>query len=244
MRIKAGTGASFHNPNDWSDSKHTYRDYGLILRSKDAPFPEPRTFSVDVPNRDGAIDLTEALGDKFIRYQNRTVTLELTDMNFQEHFNGVLSRLARDIHGKHLYMVLDIDPGYYYDGRWRLESVNQEGLIGTVTITGDCYPYKWSTSKNSEPWKWDPFNFETGIVTNDGSYRISGTTKVSLDIGDKALSPVFICTASMTLKVGGETFSLSIGRNQNYGILLTPGVNELTFTGNGTVTIEFRRGAF
>lgn len=244
MRIKRGTGVTFIDEKNEKETFHTYKDYGLILLDKSAPFPEPKTEYVDIPNRDGSIDLTGALGDRFVRYYNRTVEFTLVDLNYQERFNARFSRMARDIHGKRMKIIFDADPSYYYIGRVVMGPVSKHGLRGDLTVTCDCEPYKYSVVKSSDPWIWDTFNFETGIVTEGGAYTVRGSLTVTVNPGDIPVTPTFICSAQMKLTLRGETYTLPSGSSLNYDIYLRPGENELTFTGNGTVTIDYRGGAF
>ena len=54
--------------------------------------------------------------------------------------------------------------------------------------------------------------------------------------------PKFICSADMDIEFNGSVFRLSAGETMNYDIILSGGENQLIFTGQGTVTIEYRGG--
>ena len=55
--------------------KHTYDDWGLVCTRIEISDPEQKTYFVEIPGRDGVIDLSEALvGD--VKYGNREIRME------------------------------------------------------------------------------------------------------------------------------------------------------------------------
>ena len=50
-------------------------------------------------------------------------------------------------------------------------------------------------------------------------------------------------STNMTLTFNNKEYSLVPGKNVNGYIVLQPGENTLKFTGNGTVTIDYRGGS-
>lgn len=57
-------------------SKHSYDDWGLILKSRPVISPpSPKTIYIDVPGADGIIDLTESMTGE-VKFNNRTITFE------------------------------------------------------------------------------------------------------------------------------------------------------------------------
>lgn len=238
-------GVTFININDESDSCHTFDTFGLILESTDLTYPEAKRETIDVPGRDGVIDLTGRLAGE-VRFYNRTLTLNLVDLNDRRHYSALASLLASFLYNKELKIILDKDVSYYYRGRITISSFAPFGKTNAsgITVVCDVEPFKYSIESTAEPWKWDPFNFYTGVITDYSAITVSGTRTITINAGDKSLSPTFICSSSMTLNIRGESFSLNSGSNYNSEIILKPGENTLTFTGNGTVTIDFRRRSF
>ena len=55
--------------------KWAHADYGLIVAPYAIPMPEPQTSFVEIPGRDGALDLSEAFGT--VRYSDRIISLTL-----------------------------------------------------------------------------------------------------------------------------------------------------------------------
>ncbi|WP_195230587.1 hypothetical protein [Coprococcus comes] len=92
------------------------------------------------------------------------------------------------------------------------------------------------------PWLWDTFSFVNGII-HLNEVTVSGTTTVNLLNRRKVVSPTFTCSAAMTVTHEGTRYSLPKGKTTVYDIRLQEGDNNVTFTGNGTVKIEYKGGS-
>ena len=55
--------------------------------------------------------------------------------------------------------------------------------------------------------------------------------------------PTFIASADMSVIFEGITYNLKAGSQKVYDIFLCEGKNELTFTGKGTVSINYIGGS-
>ena len=238
-------GVTFINVDDEKETYHTYDTFSLVLESTDLSFPEAKSETIDVPGRDGVIDLTGKLSGE-VRFNNRTLTLYLVDLNDRKHYSAMISLLASFLYGKELKIILDKDKSYYYRGRILIDSFKPIGKTNAsnIDVYCDVEPFKYSIESTAERWKWDPFNFYTGVITNYSELGVNGTLTITINAGDKSLSPTFICSNSMSVELDGQTFKLQRGSNYNREIILKPKENELTFRGNGTVTIDFCRRSF
>ena len=78
--------------------KHSFNDWGIILSSKVISPPEPQLNKVDVPMRDGSIDLTESLTDD-IKFKDRTITLNFT-VTDKATWTAKVSEIQNYLHGK------------------------------------------------------------------------------------------------------------------------------------------------
>ena len=93
--------------------KHSYRDFGLILSSKKISPPKPQTKYVDIPMRDGSIDLTEAVSDE-VKFKDRTITLKFTVIDPMNTWASKVSAIQNYLHGKRMKIVFDDDCAFYY----------------------------------------------------------------------------------------------------------------------------------
>lgn len=222
-------------------TKHSYDDFGLILSSKNIGLPDPKIKTVEVPGADGVIDLTEILTDD-VKYKNRKLSFTFTVVDPLASWSAVLSEVTNYIHGRKLRILLDWDRNYYYEGRCKVNNFKSSKRLGTIVIEADCSPYKVEKNSHSEPWQWDTFSFVDGIIYIN-SVTVTGSTTATLLNRRKIVSPTFICTAAMTVSFNGKTYNLKKGTTIVLDIRLQEGENIVTFTGNGTVTIDYKGGS-
>lgn len=222
-------------------TKHSYRDFGLILSSKDIGLPEPKTETVSVIGRNGDIDLTDALGDD-VKFENRKLTFTFSILNGATYWTSVLSKLSNFLHGKKMQIIMDADRTFYYWGRCKINSFKSNKTLGIVVVECDVEPYKIEVNSASEPWLWNPFSFVDGII-HINEVTVNGSLTVNLINRVKIVSPTFICSAAMTVTFNGDTYSLPKGTTTVYDIRLQEGDNYVTFKGNGTVKINYRGGS-
>lgn len=222
---------------------HNYNDWGIIMTDMDIGLPEVQTNYVEVPGRDGPIDLSTALTGE-VKYNQRTLTFtfETVDRISKSNWASLLSKIATDIHGQRLMIVLDDDKEFYYMGRCALDEYKTQYGLQTITIVCDCDPYKYDSLSPGTPWLWDPFSFVDGIIYNN-QMEVDGTAVGEYINRAKRVTPTFICSADMTVTVNGYTYSLKAGTNYIYEITLDPNTTtEMTFTGYGTVNVTYETG--
>ena len=218
----------------------SHEDWGLKLETIQLSFPEAKKDQIDIPGSNGVIDLTEVNGK--VCYKNRTMTLAFSLDDDYAKWHLLSSRIAKELHGKVIKCILPDDPNYYYEGRFSLDSKKTNDVITDIVITGDVHPFKMDVYSSSEEWLWDPFSFENGIIRSYHDIEILGTTEVFVIGSEMPVVPKFICSADMDIEFNGSVFRLSAGETMNYDIILSGGENQLIFTGQGTVTIEYRGG--
>lgn len=232
-----GSGITF------AEKIHTERDWGLKLLSIYIPMPEPKRQLIDIPGGDGNIDLTEINGRP--AYNDRAgleLVFDIMDGNYKNWFLKY-SEFAKEIHGKKIKMVLDDEPEHYYLVRLNLDGQKSNQVFGTLTLSGTADPFKYDHISSNEPWKWDPFNFCTGIIRNLMNLVISDTNNTITILGAGIdNSPVFIVSEADNLKLThlGRTYILKVGRNRFPAVRVGEQDVTLTFSGNGKLSIEYR----
>lgn len=223
------------------DNKHSYEEYELILNSKSISAPSPKTNTIDIPGADGSIDLTEALtGD--IKYSNRTIKCDLTYIGNYRDFLAKWSELQNSLHGKKMNITFDDDTYYYYVGRVTLNEWKSDKTIGKISVEIDAEPYKYEVQSSTQEWLWDGFNFETGVIRELSNIVVDGTKEVIVIGSTKKVIPTIQASADMKVTYLTKIYDLTAGTNKVYDISLSQGENKLIFTGNGTITIEYRGG--
>ena len=122
--------------------------YGLILAKKEVGIPERQVLTLEVPGRNGILDLTTQLYGNTPKYQNRTI--ELTFFNPRGMINSMewpelLTTLSEAFHGKVVTIKFSSDTSHYYSGRCSMSFEENGGSRGIV-MTFDCDPYKYSVA--------------------------------------------------------------------------------------------------
>lgn len=227
-------------------SKHSYRDWGLYLKSRpEISPPSPKTTYEDIPGADGSIDLTESLtGD--VKYENRDLKFEFKVIGGREKWYKTFSDIMDYMHGKRMNIVIDEDSTFYYNGRIKVDEWESNEVTSTVVIKAEADPYKMETFSSLEDWLWDPFDFETGIIREYKDLVVDGTLSLTVPGRRKRITPSFIVASSdgsgMEVSYNGSSYGIPDGASRVVNIVLVGGDNVLTFTGNGTVSVDYRGG--
>jgi len=232
----------FHSLIIGKDSKwyNTWDDWYLIPSSR--PLinpPAPKTKFVDIPGRDGVLDLSEIV-NPYTVFGNRTGSqefvvinrnmdayyIELTDAQremFSWSWYNAYSTIMAFLQGKAgLKAVLLDDLNFYYEGRISVNSWKSDENWSTIVFDYNVEPYKKRMSTSIEPWKWNPFNFETGVIRYANSEPVAKNgTKVVTIVGDAIReTPWIIATQDMTVTFNGRQYPVK--KNKSYRAILHP----------------------
>ena len=208
------------------DGIASFRDWGIYLSSIVIDDPKPKEIYVDIPNGDGALDLTEALTGE-VHYESRpfeavfTIKPETYSVELVRYLRGYLNGKQRTIRTKE-------EPGYYVIGRCAT-SIKKDGVLTVLTVKATCQPWKFK-------------NDVTVINTTIGA---SGTTTLNLTNERKRVIPTITASAAVTIAFNGQTISVNAGTQRLTNIALSYGDNLLTITGaeGTTVLFEYQEGA-
>lgn len=225
---------------------NTLTDWGLITNEVVISPPEPKTQYVDIPSVDGQLDFTTALTGE-VPYKNRKITGTFTVMDKRESWDEKFSTIMDMIHGKYLKIIKDTDPEYYYVGRVTVNSWKSNKRTAQIVIDADVYPYKYSINSTLDPWLWDDTIFSPDYYIQEfNQMQVDGEKTITLVGGAKNIAPKFIVASDegMTVTYAGHTYDLPNGTSRVLGITLKHGDNLLTFTGYGTVSVEYRKARF
>lgn len=222
-------------------------DFGLFMTNFEIEAPTPQTYLIDVPGRNGSIDLTEALGA--VKYKNRSIKMDFIHKDATPHeWHEIYSELLSLYHGKRAEIIFDADADYYYSGRLTVSSSKEDQIHSSATITADCDPYAYEVQDRGEPWKWDPFNFETGVIYSSNYIDISvnGTQRFDFDFnGQMPVVPTFeLISGSCKVTYRGTSYTLNTGMNRFPELIVDDtGVKYAILTGtNAALTIHYRGG--
>ena len=208
------------------DGIASFRDWGIYLSSIVIDDPQPKEIYVDIPNGDGALDLTEALTGE-VHYESRPMEAVFTIK--PETYSVELVRYLRSyLNGKQRTIRTKEEPGYYLIGRCAT-SIKKDGVLAVLTVKATCQPWKYK-------------NDVTAINTTIGA---SGTTTLNLTNERKRVIPTITASAAVTIAFNGQTISVNAGTQRLTNIALQYGNNVLIITGaeGTTVLFEYQEGA-
>lgn len=230
-------------------SYHSYDDWGLYITNTDC-IGEPELVKeyIQVPGRNGLIDISEALAGRPI-YKSRHIKIDLAGTRDKTNWDSTISSLRNAINGRVCHITFDNDVAYYWRGRVEIVDFASVLRLGRFTIDiPDADPYKYDIESTSEPWHWDPFNFITGVIRESDVHEITGSGTVTIPSGGMYVVPEIVVSnmtsSAFTVAYNGMTFTLRSGTNRIPEILVN-GDEEvsLVFTGTANVQIVYRGGS-
>lgn len=228
---------------------HTLTDWELYVQNSDCiGAPVQYTRYIEVPGRSGLLDLSEVISGRQI-YTYRPIKIVLAGIREKKNWDGIVSNFRNEVNGRTCRIIFDNDPGYYWRGRIEIDDFSSVLDLGTLTMNiPKADPYKYAVLSSTEPWLWDPFNFETDMITYIGAITIVGSGSITLPHGNMPTTPSIVVSnkTSGTFKVtyDGDTYDLAVGTNRIPSIMV--GGDEdvtLTFTGSAKVEIVYRSGS-
>ena len=204
-------------------SKNSITDWDLLMISKSIGEAEPITNYIEIPGRDGALDLSESLGE--VKYKNRTLTFEF-DLFNPISFYTTQREIINYLNGKKLKITLDQDPNYYFIGRCRVTSSSISKNLGHFTIECVCEPYRYKQNITTI----------SNNVTAGNSYSFKNDRK--------SVVPTLTLSSAMTLSFNGTSYSVGAGTNKILGINFKEGTNTITVTnGSGTLSVSYQEAS-
>lgn len=205
----------------------TAADGLLTLTGWTLSAPVYQSNMVEVPGRDGSLDLSTALTDGEPRYQSRTLTAtfetsEGTRLERKERLDTMLNWLD----GWRMDIYLPDDDTHYITGRVSVAVDYNDLAHAAVTVTAVCDP--WRYAKN-----------ETVVTLTAGT---EAQTASIVNAGRRSQAPKLTVESDsqVTLVYGSYTWALSSGAYILPDLILQQGSNALTYSGEGTVEIRYR----
>ena len=201
---------------------HSFRDFKLLLASKEIGAPAVKENKLDIEGADGSLDLTDFFGEP--KYEDVQHKFEFSTIVPHGEFPSLFSTVKNAIHGKKMRVILDDDPLFYWMGRCHVSGFTNEKNIGQVQVECDCEPYKLKIDKT--------------VVTR----AVNGTQAINLTNGRKRAVPTITTTAAMTIEYESGSWSIGAGSYTIPELELTHGENHVTVTGVGNITFTWQEG--
>ena len=203
-------------------SKSTKTDYGFIVAPYIIPMPTVQTNFMEIPGRDGMLDLSEGFG--LVRYSNRAITLTLYAV---APYEQAIFAFVNDVHGKRMELTFDRDASFYYIGRVSVDSIDKHDGYCSITVNVNAEPYKCKQT-------------ETTVSR-------TGSGSVSLSNLRMPVVPEVTASAEATLvyQCGGVPTTTVVAPGTHFvpTLLLETGKKLVQITTTGEVVFTYREGA-
>lgn len=228
--------------------KHSLRDFGLWIQNTDC-IGDPVLFTqyVTVPGRSGFLDLSEVIAGRPV-FESRPIHIELSGFKDPFSWDGLVSSMRNAYNGKRVTLVFDNDPSWYWIGRAEITGFQRERSKGTITLSiPHADPYKYYYVSTTEPWLWDSFSFTDGICAQLSNRTVSGTAAIRVPQSDAPVVPqITVSSLTGTLTVSANGMTHTVTANGTYywpDFILYSNYDTITFSGNATVSITYRKGS-
>lgn len=202
-----------------NNTVHTGNDLDLVLTAKNLPTPALQEYVVEVPGRNGALDLSEALCDE-PRYNNRTLTFNFFANGSRAYVLELIDKMLA-YHGTNITIVTDDHPDWYYQGRAKVEYEDKYYYVNFI-MTINAQPFR--TALEAKTYEYNNLVAKEIIVENRGV----------------SIIPKIIVDAETTIVYGDTTYTLSAGTYEDEALKLLNGKNTLVVTTTGKFTITYR----
>lgn len=183
---------------------------------------------VEVPGRDGDLDLSTALTDGVPRYGNRnlTVSLECSEGTRLER-ETMINTMVNWLDGWRLNIILPDDPDHYLTGRVHVAREYNDPAHAAVTVTAVCDPWRYNARETVVKLTASETEQEA-LLTNDGRRTV---VPLLLIEGEGA---------SVSLKFGTASWVLSAGSYQLPDLVLNQGGDVIKYSGSGSLTFTYQ----
>ena len=189
---------------------------------------EHRQQFVEVPGRDGELDLSTALTDGAPRYGNRTLTatFERSDGTRLER-EAAIDTMVNWLDGWRMDIRLPDDDLHYITGRVHVVKNYNDQAHAAVTVTAVC-----------DPWRYN--NYETVMSMTAGADAVEAMLP---NAGRRTVVPTLRITgtgASVALAYGTNSWVLGEGVYQLPDLIVPQGGAAITYSGTGDMSFTYR----
>lgn len=189
---------------------------------------EHRKQFVEVPGRDGELDLSTALTDGAPRYGNRTLTatFERSDGTRLER-EAAINTMVNWLDGWRMDIRLPDDDLHYITGRVQVAKNYNDPAHAAVTVTAVC-----------DPWRYN--NYETVRTLTAGADPVE---TILTNAGRRTVVPTLTITgegAAVMLVYGAYSWALGAGVYQLPDLILPQGGITISYSGTGELRFTYR----
>lgn len=258
LNVYTETGSNVSGREFYED-RNTWDDWHLIPSSRPLVNPpKPVTKRVSIPGTNDILDLSTALTGTQL-FQERSGSWQFLVENGHKEWHIAYTDIMTYLHAKTCVCVLEDDPEYYYKGYFEVNGWSSGANWSAVDISYSLYPYKRLIKFSTEPWLWDPFNFETDVIREYGTWiggkyydevtiPANSNLSISVAVGKEPVHPIIKCNKDLELSYNGRTYDLAGGYDakERFEIMLFQNAKSMTIRnnteGDATFSIKYEVG--
>ena len=261
---------------DMEQATNTLKDWYLVPLGRPVINPPSQKRStIDIPGANGVLDLSNSL-THYPVFENRTGEMLFAVLNDVpgHDWNTIYTKIMKFLQGNEVKFFLEDDQKWFYQGQVWVSNWNSrsDGTWSEVTLSYDVQPYRRSIYASVDEWLWDPFNFETDVITSTVFSEIEVTSDESWEEHDftglidmMPVMPEFRITAEEGHPIYAQVYNTdlkmdwtNVNKDSNgqgqplvtgktyYDCILCEVTPEsqikMRFRGRGTVSMIFRSG--
>lgn len=219
-------GIEFVSLTDETFRRHTADDWGLVMSAKVIGTPDVKEKIIDLADRDGVLDHTEALTG-VPAYSTRELSFTFEYLDSIEEWPDLFTEIRNFLHGRRLKIYEPDDPNYYYIGRVSVSNPSG-GLVKAFSVV-----------VRADTWKY-PITGET-VITEP----VRASETIVLPNSWRPVCPTITTTGAVTFSFGGVSYSIAgAGTFRFPRFRLGYGLNRVTIvSGSGEITFTYQEGA-
>ncbi|MGT2768345.1 hypothetical protein ACVRY7_05620 [Streptococcus ictaluri] len=199
-----------------------YQRHQIVLEEFHIGIPEPQLTLVEVPGRNGKLDMSEALTG-YTTYHNRSIELVLGIVGDDATLEQKRQTLGYRFFNREVRLHFSHLNGYF-KGRCVITDVTREHGHYAVKVQCDCYPYRFLDKE---------FHQERTLSSTSQSMLCLCMMMPSV--------PKIETTGNATIQFKGSTYTVQKGVH-TLPILFKTGNNELKVSGSGVIKVTFKQG--
>lgn len=221
-------------------NKHSYRDFGLTIKSKKIGSPKKKKIKEEIPFMNGSYDYSLLYGEQTYSERSLEYTFNLNASNkiaMNVKKTQVLEWLNNGVK-EALYD--DAIPGFYFMAEVEDDDFSEDGKFGELTVKFTAYPFM--IAKNYEGSDiWDDFNFELDYA-QDTKFAVEGEKEIEIyNLGTNRATPTVKSNSNFDVIQGNITYKFTAGITTDWRFMFEKGLNKLTLKGTGTIEFIFRK---
>ena len=210
---------------------HSFNDFRLAIGNNDyIKQPEYDAVYVDIPGRQGYLDLSETIAGRVV-YHTREISIEFGGLN--NDWDSVISNMRNLFHGKIVQLIFDNDPNWYWTGRAEINDYDRFRNLGE---------FKFEIPGAS------PFKHSVDIQPNLANISLSSTARtISIPVTGMPVNPEFVLTntgtSTVTIVANGITKTVNATGTYRWPDIWFDTTTNITAKGptNGKLSIVYRQ---